>query len=160
MRVDDAVLGAILVLFAGAVIAYAQSFPTLGGMEFGPALFPTVIGGGLALCGVALIVQSALRRRRGVGGPWIVREAWARGWRAWANALAVLVVVFAFAVALDPLGYHVAAFAGLILLLLWLQVRPVTALVVAVMTTAATHELFYGWLRVPLPWGLLEPVAW
>jgi putative tricarboxylic transport membrane protein len=160
MRVDDSIVGVVLIVFAAAVIAHAQSFPTLGGMDVGPALFPTVIGGGMILCGAAMIAQSALARRRGAGAPWVVRADWARRWRPWANAALVLIAVVAFALLLDPLGYHLAALGALVVLLLWLRVRPVTAVPVAIVTTAATHELFYGWLRVPLPWGLLEPVAW
>jgi len=160
MRVDDAVVGLVLIVFALAVIAYAQTFPTLAGMDVGPSLFPTVIGGGLVLCGGALITQSALARRRGGAMPWIVRDDWARRWRPWANAALVLVVVFAFATLLDRLGYHLAALGALLVLLVWLRARPATAVIVALATTAATHELFYSWLRVPLPWGLLEPVAW
>jgi putative tricarboxylic transport membrane protein len=160
MRVDDALIGAVLIAFAVAVITYARTFPALGGMEVGPALFPTVIGGGLILCGIALIAQSGLARRRGGGGAWIALQPWARRWRPWSNAAAVLLVVFGFAFGLDELGYHLTALTALIVLLFWLRVRAVTAVAVAVATTAATHELFYGWLRVPLPWGLLEPVAW
>ena len=160
MRVDDAIVGLVLVAFAVAVVAYARTFPALGGMDVGPALFPTVIGVGLALCGVLMIVQSALRSRRGAGGPWLELDDWARRWRPWSNALAVLAVVLAFALLLDKLGYHLTALGALLVLLFWLRVRPTTAVVVAVVTTAITHELFYGWLRVPLPWGLLEPVAW
>jgi len=160
MRVDDAVIGVILIVFAVAEIAYAQTFPVLGGMDVGPSLFPTVIGGGLVLCGVALIVQSTVRRRRLAATPWLVRDAWARHWRSWANAGVVLLVVLGFVLAVDRLGYHLTALAALLVLLFWLRVRPLTASIVAVVTTAATHELFYSWLRVPLPWGVLEPVAW
>ncbi len=160
MRVDDAIVGLVLVVFAVAVGAYARTFPALGGMDVGPALFPTVIAGGLALCGAAMIAQSVLRRRRGAGGPWLELDDWARRWRPWSNALAVLAVVFGFALLLDDLGYHLTALAALLGLLFWLRVRPLTAVLVAVITTALTHELFNGWLRVPLPWGLLEPVAW
>ncbi len=160
MRVDDAIVGTVLIAFAVAVIAYARTFPTLAGMDVGPALFPTVVGCGLVVCGVAMIAQSRLRRRHDRGRRWVELDDWARRWRPWANALAVVAVVFAFALLLDALGYHLTALAALLVLLVWLRVRPMTAVTVAVATTAATHELFYGWLRVPLPWGLLEPVAW
>jgi putative tricarboxylic transport membrane protein len=32
--------------------------------------------------------------------------------------------------------------------------------VVAVAATLLIHTLFYKLLRVPLPWGVLEPVLW
>ncbi len=160
MRFDDGIVGVVLILFAIGAVAYAQTFPTLGGMQFGPALFPTVIGGGLGVCGVLLVAQSALRRRTSVAQPWVELDDWARSFRPWGNALLVVAVVLGFGLTLGVLGYHIAAALSLLVLLLRLRVRPLAALLVAVAATALTHELFYGWLRVPLPWGVLEPVAW
>jgi putative tricarboxylic transport membrane protein len=31
---------------------------------------------------------------------------------------------------------------------------------VAILATLLVHLVFYKFLRVPLPWGLLLPVAW
>lgn len=160
MRFDDGLIGAVLVAFAAAVVAYARTFPTLGGMDFGPALFPTVIGTGLGLAGLAMIVQSVMRRRAGAASTWLDLDDWARTPRPWINALLVVLVVLGFGLLVDVLGYHLTAFGALLVLLLRLEVRPVAALVIAVLGAGLTHELFSGWLRVPLPWGILEPVAW
>jgi putative tricarboxylic transport membrane protein len=39
-------------------------------------------------------------------------------------------------------------------------VRVVPAIVVALVATLVIHTRFYKLLRVPLPWGVLEPVLW
>jgi putative tricarboxylic transport membrane protein len=41
-----------------------------------------------------------------------------------------------------------------------LRVRPSRALPIALMMTLMIHYCFYKLLKVPLPWGLLQPVAW
>jgi putative tricarboxylic transport membrane protein len=39
-------------------------------------------------------------------------------------------------------------------------VPPRWTLPLAVGVTIAVHYVFYSWLRVPLPWGVLEGMAW
>ena len=41
-----------------------------------------------------------------------------------------------------------------------LRVPPWRALPIAVVATLVVHFAFYQLLRVPLPWGLLQGVAW
>ena len=57
MRVNDAITGGVLVVFAVAEIAYTRTFPSLHGQKYGPDLFPMLIGVGLFICGVALIFR-------------------------------------------------------------------------------------------------------
>jgi putative tricarboxylic transport membrane protein len=39
-------------------------------------------------------------------------------------------------------------------------VPPLRALVVSTLMTLLIHYAFYKLLRVPLPWGVLQPFAW
>ncbi len=160
MRLDDGLLGLILALIAAVIVLHAQTFPRLGGMPFGPSLFPTVLGTGLGGCGVALMIQSALRRRAGGGGAWIDLDDWTRGWRGPTGLALFLGAIVVYGVALPRLGYHLTTVPLLLVLLLWMRVRWWAALLVALGMTAVTHQLFSVWLRVPLPWGPLTPVAW
>jgi len=41
-----------------------------------------------------------------------------------------------------------------------LRGRPLSSLVVAVAVTLLIHTVFSRYLLVPLPWGLLTPLAW
>ncbi|MEO1090750.1 MAG: tripartite tricarboxylate transporter TctB family protein [Pseudomonadota bacterium] len=160
MRLDDRLLGLLLVGFSALVIGYAQTFPVLGGMDVGPALFPSVIASFLGVCGLAMIVQGALRRRAGERGPLLELDPWARTRRGIGSLVIVVGAVIFFGSTLEFLGFHISAALTLLVLLLWLEVRPVTAVLTAALATFVTHGLFYSQLRVPLPWGLLEPVAW
>ena len=55
--------------------------------------------------------------------------------------------------------YNILVMVGASLFLV-LRVAPGRAVLVAVIATLAIHFAFYKLLRVPLPWGVLMPVAW
>lgn len=57
MKVSDAVVGACLLLLAGAIGAYVSGFPGMSGQRFGAALFPGLIAAGLAACGALLVLR-------------------------------------------------------------------------------------------------------
>ncbi|NDR58215.1 tripartite tricarboxylate transporter TctB family protein [Aliiruegeria sabulilitoris] len=152
----DIITGAVLI-GAGAWFAWeAQSFPTMGGMTYGPGLFPTIAGLGLVLCGVLILVtglmQPAVEEAPAETGP---KSNWPL-----INALAIIASVVFFALGLDPLGFHVVAFPVLLVLLLLFRIIWWKALLLAVFVTFLVHFIFYSFLHVPLPWGLLEPIAW
>jgi putative tricarboxylic transport membrane protein len=59
----------------------------------------------------------------------------------------------------NPLGFHVT---GVILLLAWLRIlgaRWPVAIPVAILAPIVIHLAFYKMLRIPLPWGVLERLA-
>jgi putative tricarboxylic transport membrane protein len=121
------------------------------GQKFGPAWFPGLIAGGLAVCG-ALLIGSGMRNR----APWISPPEWIHSPRARAGVAALLGGLFFYVLAADALGFHLT---GIVLLALWIRVlgasRRVT-LPVAIIATLLIHLSFYKLLRVPLPWGVLE----
>ena len=124
------------------------------GQQYGPAWFPGLIAAGLALCGACLIFLG-LRAR----APWVVVPAWMRRRRPVAGVLAVLGGLVAYILLADRIGFHLTALA---LLLLWMRVLGASwraTLPVAVVATIAIHLAFYKLLRVPLPWGVLERMA-
>lgn len=160
MRIDDTILGAVLLAFAVAIVAYAQTFPTLGGMAFGPDLFPTVIGFGLGICGLGLMASGIARRRAKGGLPWVDIAPWMRSRDLGGNLLAVLAATLAYILLSDWLGFHLTAMAILVLLFLKLHVRLVILVPFAIVVPLVIHYAFYSLLRVPLPWGVLTPIAW
>ena len=160
MRVDDTILGAVLLAFAVAIVAYAQTFPALAGMPFGPDLFPTVIGFGLGICGLGLMASGIARRRAKGDLPWIDVAPWMRSRDLGGNLLAVLAATLAYILLSDWLGFHLTAMAILVLLFLKLHVRLVVLVPFAIIVPLVIHYAFYSLLRVPLPWGVLTPIAW
>ncbi|MGH6918494.1 MAG: tripartite tricarboxylate transporter TctB family protein [Geminicoccaceae bacterium] len=157
MRFNDAIFGVLLIVFAIAEIAYTRTFPTLHGQAYGPDLFPILIGVGFLITGAVLTVRGIMLR---AAAPLVEIGAWAADRRNVVNfALVVLALLFYIA-ASDWLGFILTAFLIMVVLLKSFGSGVVTALVVAALTTLGIHTLFARVLLVPLPWGVLQPVAW
>ncbi|MEO6362478.1 MAG: tripartite tricarboxylate transporter TctB family protein [Caldimonas sp.] len=160
MKLNDAVWGVLLALLGAAIVFKVQSFPTIPGQNIGPGMFPGIVAAGLGLCGLLLVVRG-VRARRGAGGaPWLEAPQWLRSPRH-VLAFGVLVAVNVFyLLAVQRLGFVLTAFVYLAALLWVLRVRLALVLPVALVVTLVIHYAFYKLLRVPLPWGVLQGVAW
>lgn len=157
MRFNNAIPGAVLILFALAEIAYAATFPRLHGQDYGPNLFPTLIGIGLFVCGAILIAQG-LRARDTV--PLIEIEDWAQDRANLVNVVALLGCIVFYILFSNVLGFIPTSLVILSTLLLRFGSSWPASLAIAVITTMIVHTLFAKVLLVPLPWGILLPVAW
>jgi putative tricarboxylic transport membrane protein len=159
VKIDDTIWGGLLAAFGAAVLFYVQRFPNIPGQSVGPGMFPGLVGTGLLACGLILAVRG-WRRRQAVAGAWTEVPAWLRS-PPQLRAFAVLVAVNGFyLLAVDRLGFLIVAVVYLFLLMWALKVRPLRAAVAAVLMTLAIHYAFYKLLKVPLPWGVLQGVAW
>jgi putative tricarboxylic transport membrane protein len=161
VKLNDAVWGALLLLLAAAVLVHVQSFGTIPGQQYGPAIFPGLVAVGLAICGALLIGSGlAARTHRRGHADWIALASWTRS-RQHVLAFAVTIAVNVFYVlCVDRLGFVPAGIVYLAALFLVFGVRPRWILPLAVVLTLVIHTAFYKLLRVPLPWGLLQGFIW
>lgn len=155
MRVHDSLTGAALLLLSLAVLWHVQGFPPAAGQPYGPALFPGLIAGGLAIASAVLAWQGFR-----AGGPLLALGEGLRSPRHLAAFAAALAGMVFYILAVDALGFIVCSVLILLATQLALGVRLPVALGVAVLATLVIHLCFYKLLRVPLPWGWLQPVAW
>jgi putative tricarboxylic transport membrane protein len=157
MRINDAILGAVLLAFSLVVGLYARTFPAIPGQEYGASVFPTWISIALGLCSIVLIA-GGMRQWAETGA--VSLEPWARsGHHLRALVITIALVVF-YILASTPLGFIPTAFIALAILFVVLGVKPLLVPVLAAGVTMAVHYGFYSLLRVPLPWGVLTPWAW
>ena len=80
-----------------------------------------------------------------------------------ANRLAVAVTIvglFAYWLLVDRIGFLVAASALLVALMSAYRVRLALAVPISLVAALLVHTAFFKLLKVPLPWGVLAPVAW
>ncbi|MBL8377935.1 MAG: tripartite tricarboxylate transporter TctB family protein [Burkholderiales bacterium] len=157
MKFHDVISAAVIALLAGWVLFHIQSFPPMPGQKYGPAVYPGLIAGGLLICALLLAVRGL--RTREPGG-WIKLDAWWGDARIAFGFWLIVGVLAAYTQVSERLGFIPCAIVALFALTLTFRVRPALALVVAVAGTILIHTIFYKGLRVPLPWGLLTPVAW
>ena len=156
MRLNDTLSGLLLLLFGTCVVVDARTFPASPGQSIGPGLFPILIGVGLVLCGVVLLWSG--RRQR--GGRWLEFEEWVCQPRRALNAVLVVGALIFYALAVETIGFFITAIVLLAVLFLAFGVRRRWIAPLAVGVTLGLHISFYSFLRVPLPWGWLEGMAW
>ena len=157
MRFNDSVFGVILIAFAVAEIAYTSTFPRLHGQDFGPDLFPIIIGAGLMLFGTILIVKGWAQRAT---QPLLVVGDWANDTANVVNVVILLGSVVFYIAFSTWLGFIPTALLIQSVLLIRLGTGLLASLTIAAISTLVIHTLFAKVLLVPLPWGLLLPVAW
>ena len=153
MRVNDALIGDVLLALSLAVLWHVRTFPPVPGQPYGSALFPTLAAAGLGVAAVMLIVQG-LRSRTPL------RRASAAE-RSGRIAAAVTIAALAFYLLFsEQLGFIVSSVLMLVAMLWAYGVRRALIVPVALIATVVVHTLFFKLLKVPLPWGWLAPVAW
>jgi putative tricarboxylic transport membrane protein len=157
MRFNDSIFGVLLIAFAIAEIAYTRTFPSLYGQVYGPDLFPILIGVGFLITGAVLTVRGFMLR---AVAPLIELGTWAADRRSLINFALVLLALLFYIAASDWLGFILTAFIIMLVLLKSFGSGMASAVVIAAVTTLCIHTLFARVLLVPLPWGLLQPVAW
>jgi len=163
VKVNDAISGAVLVVFAVAEIAYTRTFPSLHGQSYGPDLFPTLIGIGLAGCGVLLIIRGLLSRRDpslANSSKWIDSSNIAMSKHARFNALLIILFLFLYIFFSDVIGFIPLSLCTISFLLYRLGSSIAVSIIIAIVATAVIQLLFAKILLVPLPAGLLQGLVW
>jgi putative tricarboxylic transport membrane protein len=156
LKINDAIFGAIFALVGAIVLVHVQGFPKIPGQQYGPGMFPGLVGAGLVVCG-ALLVFYGLRHR--ADQPCIRGGDWLRSRRHVAAVAAIVLGVAAYIALAGRVGFLLIA---PVLLFTWfhvLGVRRGTAIVASLVASLLIWYAFYKLLRVPLPWGVLTPWA-
>src|SRR5690606_16627758 len=98
-----------------------------------------------------------LAARRG-GEGWVEMAAWTRQpWRV-VSFFLMLGSLLLYILVGDTVGFIPIAIVILLAMFLWFGVRPISAVVTAVVATFVIHWFFSTLLRVPLPRGVLDAI--
>ncbi len=161
MRLNDAVTGGALVIFAIAEITYARTFPSLHGQSYGPDLFPSLIGAGLIGCGTILIARGIQEKRTAlVPQSWVQFEALTNNRSVAVNFLLVLTALLLYILLSSWIGFIPMSLIILTTLLYRLGSTLLISAVVAILATVIIQLVFAKVLLVPLPLGLLTGLVW
>lgn len=158
MRINDAVFGGVLLLGALAIILYARTFPPMPGQDFGPALFPTLIATGFAICGIVLAWGGA---RGGEVPGLLVIPDWMRQQGEILDVFLVLGGLVVLILLWDLLGFLIGAtlyIGGLIAR--FRHGRLLTSFLMAFVACFIIDFAFRRYLLVPLPLGPLTAYYW
>jgi len=156
MQVSDKLSGLLAAAFGIVVVLAARAFPATPGQEIGPGLFPSITGALLVVFGVGLFVGA--RRKREAG--WWALDDWVGRRDARRSVAVVVVALVAWIALVTPVGFIPTTILFVIVLARAMGGRITAALPIAVVVTLVTHYAFSTLLRVRLPWGILQGVAW
>lgn len=160
MKVNDAITGLGLIVFAVAVFYGSQGAPTIRNSIYGAALFPRIIAILMGACGLYMIAKEALARHGGKGSPLFSVPAWARSRWHFINFMLVIASLVVYILLSDIVGFDLIGTLILFTLFTSLrQGRPGSSFVYAAVATGLIHYLFGYFLRVPLPWGIFVNYA-
>jgi putative tricarboxylic transport membrane protein len=157
MKLNDAVFGLLFAALGALVLFAVQGFPKIPGQPVGPALFPGLIAIGLCVTGIVLMVRGWRER---ASQPWLQWDDWVHSPRHIAAFALLVAGIVLYIAGSNVIGFIPCAIAILMALFLVLRVPIGRSVVIAVIATLVVHFAFYKLLRVPLPWGLLTPIAW
>lgn len=157
MKINDAISGVLLLALAFAVLFAVSGYPNIPGQNVGPAAFPGLLAGLLAVCALGLIWRGLRPENR---GDWLVPGAWLKSPYHLRNFLLTHAGLLFYILVSDTLGF-IPTSAILLAVMFWaLRVRLQLIAPLALGVTLLIHTIFYKGLRVPLPWGVLLPVQW
>lgn len=157
MKISDRLAGLFLLVFASAILFEASGFPLIPGQSVGSGLLPSIVAVGLMVCALILIVNDLVAKPRPAlaeVGDWISDP------RRLIRMGIVLLGTALFIPFLDVIGFPVLSIAVLLAFLLSLRVDLLTSVLVSVTASLAIHTLFSKVFLVPLPWGILQSIAW
>lgn len=142
----DSALGVVFALGGAAILQQALTMQALPGMNVGPGLFPSIVGAGMAIMGVALTIQG-----------WIVRdtpEDEAQPLVTW-FALAIVAALVATIFAMPFLGFLITGTIFSVVIVLMSGGKWLSAIIFSPIASASIYFLFMSGFRVPLPRGIL-----
>lgn len=150
-RLAERVVLACLCALFGFMTVTAFGYSLRDALGPGAGFFPFWLGVMGMLLSLALLVQSWRGRAIGEGTQTLLPRG--EGAR---RAAALLAGLVAAALLLQPLGFRLAMLVFTVGLLLALGVRrPITIAIFALASSFGLFHVFYYWLQVPLPIGVL-----
>lgn len=154
----DLFTGLAFVIAGISTIVTAQKFPTLPSLQYGPSLFPSIVGVGFCLGG-ALLAANALWNRKRVLAPQASTEATtlkdpSSGKSGLAMLLPPIAIVF-YIFASGYLGAMITMAVIMFVLMIMRKTVPWVALVASLLVALAIYFIFSHYLLIPLPQGVL-----
>lgn len=151
----DFILG-LCFMTAGVITLYvARQYPTMPSLQFGPSLFPSLIGGGFFIGGLVLAATHFTAFRQQLANARSGTVA-AVDYRLFLISLLPCVLVVFYVMGSEYLGAAITMAIIMLILMLVKKAPFLLALLVSIVASAIIYMLFSRYLLIPLPEGLLS----
>jgi putative tricarboxylic transport membrane protein len=160
MKFDDAINGLLAIVLGLGMILLARGMPPVRHIEYGPGLFPTIVGFGLIGAGIVLIVRRVIYKQGYISG-WVTAGLSVdAARRSPLLSLGVVISAVIFYISfVKSLGFLPTMGLLLFITIWWFDRRYLRAVITAIVATWVIHSFFYQLMSVQLPWGILTPFA-
>jgi putative tricarboxylic transport membrane protein len=155
MRINDAILGLMVIAVSILLMLHARTFPALPGVPYGPGFFPNIILGAMIIAGCILVFKGVFRWKE---TGWLSLDPWARRPKTYLTLGAIVAAHLFYIFFSERLGFLVTSTFLIFCLLLLTRGKKwlLSSTVIAVCFSAFVYYVFGMVLRVPLPAGLLQ----
>ena len=148
VKLNDTLLGVLLLLAAGAIWWSAQSFSRLPNQSYGSETMPLALAAMALALGVYMVARGVLA---GGAMPKAGRADWARSRDGLLRFGAAIALVLAYIALSGSVGFVPIAALIILAMMLVMQVRWWMAVPLALIATLAIQQAFGRLLLVPLP---------
>ena len=148
MKLNDTLLGVLLLLAAAAIWVSAQSFSRLPNQSYGSETMPLALSALSLGLGIYMVARGVLS---GATVPRAIRADWALSRLGLARFGAAIALVIAYIALAGRIGFVPIAALTIFALMLVMQVRWWLAVPLALLATLAIQQSFGRLLLVPLP---------
>jgi putative tricarboxylic transport membrane protein len=155
MKLSDSMWGMLCIALGAVVLIHVQGFPSMPGQRYGPAVFPGLVAAGFIVCGLLLLARGVKAKH-----PLFEGTEWTRSRMYRLRFVGLVAAIVFYIFASDALGFLLTGTLTLLGLFKLFGVGLPRAVFIATLATLVIHFLFYKIMRVPLPWGVLTPIAW
>jgi putative tricarboxylic transport membrane protein len=155
MRINDAILGMIIIVISVPLFFYARTFPSLPGIAYGSGFFPSIVLGFMIFAAIFLVFKGvAARKTTG----WFSFDEWAKKPRTYLTLGLVAAAHLFYLFFSEHLGFLLTSIFLLFCLLVWTRGHKhlVSSAMISILFSCFVYYLFGIVLRVPLPTGLMK----
>ncbi|MBN8412845.1 tripartite tricarboxylate transporter TctB family protein [Halomonas cupida] len=151
----DFILGLAFMLSGCIVIYVARQYPTMASLQFGPSLFPSLIGGGFLIGGLFLSAKQVPVLKAQYAANAAERDRLLQIRPLLASLLPCVMIVF-YIITSEFLGAAVSLAIGIFALMLFRKASLLLSLVVSILASLIIYFIFSTYLLIPLPEGLMR----
>lgn len=153
MNRTDAVTGLIVSGVGVLLFMLAMELPDAVGQSYGPGFVPSLIARGLVFAGLWLTLRSLLFKR-------LPTASTRQRTSSWLAATLVIGLLLAYVMLAERLGFHITALLCVVPIMWLFTHKLMRSILISAIGILCIHLVFYNLLRVPLPWGVLQPFGW
>lgn len=144
-----------LSLLGAGMVVHAAGMPKIAHIDYGPGLFPTIVGAAMIALGLLASTKAALAGTEEVAPS--VDGGDEEPLHRWDLVLLYGAMPIVFVIVVPILGFLLTMPFIIGLPAYFTSRRALASILLAVLLTLGLHIVFYELLRVALPWGLLTP---